>query len=206
MFGPKIWDFYAGWYDKLWVQKFVLTPSRQLIMKTINGLTIPEDILDVGCGIGELCHDISHQYPTVNITGIDPSSKMIQRSKSLHFANNINFICGHIEDLPTEKKFDLIISTHAFPYIKDKSKFLNEVKKRLNTDGRILLLFANRNNWYDAFWLRLVKLTTSEAQYLSVNDTKILLKSAGFEVGKTERIQSVYIVPSVYLIEGVHRI
>ena len=206
MFGPKIWDFYAGWYEKLCVQKFVLTPSRQLIMKTINGLKMPVDILDVGCGIGELCHDISFQFPTVNIMGIDPSPKMIKRAKNIHFSNNINYICGHIENLPEEKKFDLIVSTHSFPYVKDKSDFLAEVKKRLKPNGRILLLFANRNNWYDTCWLRLVKLTTSKAQYLSVNDTQSLLKSAGFELGKTERIQSVFIVPSVYLIEGAHRI
>jgi len=185
------------------VQKFVLTPSRQLIIKTISELPKPEKILDVGCGIGELCYDLSCHYPNTEITGIDPSPKMIQRAEEIFSSQNIKYICGHPENLPDNQKFDLIISTHAFPYIKDKQKFLSEIKMKLKPEGRMLLIFGNRNDLYDACWLKLVKLTTSEAQYLSVSKTQQLLRNNGFEVGKIERIDSLFFVPSVYLIEGI---
>lgn len=203
MFGPKIWDFYAGWYDRLWVQKFVLSPSRHLILKTINELPSPGMILDVGCGIGELCQLISSQYPNAEIVGIDPSSKMIKRAARNFSAKNINYVCGHHDSLPSGQQFDVIVSTNAFPYIPDKNKFLKDIKKQLKTNGRLLLLFANQNNWYDAFWLKIVKLTTSRAQYLSVSDTQSLLKSNGFEIGKTEPIDSLFFIPSVFMVEGI---
>ncbi len=203
MFGPKIWDFYAGWYDKLWVQKFVLTPSRQLILKTISELPKPENILDVGCGIGELCVEISQKYPSAEITGIDPSSKMIERANQSFSSQNIKYICGNPENLPKNQQFDLIVSTNAFPYVEDKPKFLSELKKRLKPGGRILLLFSNKNNFYDACWLAMIKLTTSKAQYLSVKATQQLLEKQGFKIGKTERIDSVFFVPSVYMIEAI---
>lgn len=203
MFGPKIWDFYASWYDKLWVQKYVLSPSRQLILKTINELPTPGTILDVGCGIGELCHLISQQYPHTQITGIDPSIKMIKRAEIDYSGNNIRYICGHHDSIPTNQNFDLIVSTNAFPYIADKNKFLQDMRKHMKPNGRVLLLFANQNNWYDAFWLKVVKLTTSKAKYPSVHVTQGYLKDNGFKIGKTEPIDSRFFIPSVFMIEGI---
>jgi hypothetical protein len=74
---------------------------------------------------------------------------------------------------------------------------------RLKPNGRLLLLFANRNTLYDAFWLMFVKLTTSKADYLSVSSLHNLLKETGFEIGKTERIDSLFFVPSVFMVEGI---
>lgn len=201
MFGPKIWDFYAGWYDKLWVQKFVLTPSRKLILKTISELQSPGQILDVGCGIGELCHSMGLQYPSAEITGIDPSVKMIHRAKNSFSGVHIKYICGQTDSLPKDQKFDLIVSTNAFPYMPDKPQFLLDMKKRLNPNGRLLLLFANTNNVYDAFCLMLVKLTTSKAKYPSVVLTRNLLKNSGFEIKKVKPIASPFFMPSVFMFE-----
>lgn len=203
MFGPKIWDFYANRYDRLWVQRFVLAPSRSLIIKTAAELSTPKQILDVGCGIGELCRSMSRQYPLAEITGIDPSVKMIKRAEEKFSGDNIRYICGQPDNLPKGKKFDLIVSTNAFPYMPDKGKFLVDMKMLLKPNGRLFLLFANRNTLYDAIWLMLVKLTTSSAQYPSVSSTQNLLKDSGFEVGKTEPIESLFFVPSVFMIEGI---
>ncbi len=204
MFGTKIWDFYASWYEKLWVQKFVLKPSRRLIIETLNVLPFPKRILDVGCGIGQLCNDLKNQFPPVIITGIDISSKMIERAKSLYNYSEIRFISGQAEDLPENETYDYIVSTHAFPYIEDKKKFLAEMKKRLNPNGRLFLIFGNNNNLYDACVFKIVKLTTSKAEYLSVEKTSKLLNESGFKTGKIKRIKSAFFIPSVYLIEGIN--
>ena len=204
MFGPKIWDFYAGWYDRLWVQKFVLTPSRRLILNTIDELPTPGKILDVGCGIGELCHSISLQYPSAEIIGIDPSVKMINRAQANFSGKNIKYTCCQADELSKDQMYDLVVSTNAFPYMPYKKKFLMDMKKQLKPNGRLLLLFANRNNLYDAFWLMFVKFTTSKAHYPSVSTTQNLLKESGFEVGKTKPIESLFFVPSVFMVEGIN--
>lgn len=202
MFGPKIWDYYADRYEKLWVQKFVLNPSRRLILKTLGELPSSRQILDVGCGIGELCHSMSRQDPLATIIGIDPSVKMISRAKENFSGKNIKYICGHHDILPEDQKFDLIVSTNAFPYMPDKPKALVGMKMLLKPNGKLLLLFANRNTLYDAFWLMFVKLTTSNAQYPSVSSLHNLLKEGGFEIGKTEPIESLFFVPSVFMVES----
>lgn len=203
MFGPKIWDYYADRYEKLWVQRFVLNPSRLLILKTMLGLPTSRKILDIGCGIGELCHSMSQQDPLAIIIGIDPSARMIKCANRKFSGKNIKYICGSPENLPEDQKFDLIVSTNAFPYMPDKQNALIVMKSLLKPNGRLLILFANRNTLYDAFWLMFVKLTTSKAQYPSVSTLHNLLKETGFEIGKTEPIDSLFFVPSVFMMEGI---
>lgn len=202
MFGPKIWDYYADRYERLWVQRFVLNPSRRLILKTMRELPASRKILDVGCGIGELCHSMSLQNPLAEITGIDPSVKMVERAKKKFSGNNITYICGHADSLLGDHEFDLIVSTNAFPYMPDKPKAIVVMKTLLKPNGRLLLLFANQNTLYDALWLMFVKLTTSRAQYPSVSSLHNLLKESGFKIGKTESIDSLFFVPSVFMVEG----
>jgi len=203
MFGAKIWDFYASWYNRLWVQRFVLTPSRYLILKTMSELPQHAQILDVGCGIGELCHSMGLQYPLAEIIGIDPSVKMIHRANEISSGNNIKYICGGADSLANNQKFDLITSTNAYPYIPDKRKFLLDMKKQLKPNGRLLLLFANKNNIYDSLCLMIVQLTTSKAQYPSVVSTQNLLRKSGFEMGKIIPIKSSFFVQSVTMFEGI---
>lgn len=203
MFGQKIWDFYASWYEKLWVQKLVLKPSRDLIIQTLKALPPAKRILDAGCGIGELCNELRNEFPSTIIEGVDPSPKMIERAIQLFADRNIRFICGNTENMPETEMYDYIVSTHAFPYIRDKQLFLKKLISHLNPNGRIFLIFGNNNNLYDAFWLKIVKLTTSKAKYLSVEQTRQLFVEAGFKTGQTKRIESAFFVPSVYLIEGI---
>lgn len=203
LFGQTIWDFYASWYDKLWVQKYVLKPSRDLILQTMKGLPPATNILDMGCGIGELCADIKKAFPEAKITGIDPSKKMIERAAQDLRHTDIVFQCGFVRDLSDEPKYDIVVSTNAFPYVMDKKETLEKIHNLLNPNGRLLLLFANQNNWYDALWLMIVKLSTSKAQYLSVPATCKMLENSGFKTVKTERIKSSFFLPSVYMIEGI---
>ncbi len=199
----QIWDYYADWYEKLLAQKFALGPSRRLILKNLTGIPDNLKILDIGCAIGQLCRDIKDIHQSATVTGIDPSGKMIERAQMMSENTGIRFIATEAEKLPENEKFDIIVSTNAFPYVADKKYFLQCVHSLLNPGGRLLLLFANTNNWYDALWLVFVKLTTSKAQYLSVKATQQLLKEQGFIIGKTERIESAFFVPSVYMIEAI---
>lgn len=203
MFKAYIWDYYAGWYEKLWVQKFVLKPSRKLILKTLETLPSTENMLDVGCGIGELCREMSSQFRNSFIVGMDPSAKMIERARKESVSGQIDYHNGFLKTLNHGQLFDVIVSTHAFPYMPDKREVLTQLSLKLKPGGRLLLLCANRNNLYDAIWLSLVKLTTSKAEYPSVSSIHQMMKNAGYTVGRTQRIKSRRFVPSVYMVEGV---
>ena len=79
----KIWNFWADKYDKLWVQKYSLRPTRKYIMQAMSELKSNENIkiLDLGCGPGQLINELYENFNNVEITGIDFSEKMIEISK-----------------------------------------------------------------------------------------------------------------------------
>lgn len=195
----EIWDSYASWYEKLLAQKFALGPSRKLILKNITDIPEKAKILDVGCAIGQLCREIKSLHPMVEITGIDPAEKMIERARTLSENSDIRYFATELEKLPENEKFDIIVSTNAFPYVMDKKFFLQCVKNHLNPGGRLLILFANNNNLYDALWLVFVKLTTSKAEYLSNKKMSSLLTECNFHIKSIQRIETAFFIPSVYM-------
>ena len=68
----NIWNFWANKYDRLWVQKYSLKPTRDCITQTlidINNKNIK--VLDLGCGPGQLISELTQKFTNIEITGID---------------------------------------------------------------------------------------------------------------------------------------
>lgn len=89
----KVWDFWANRYERLWVQKYSLTPTRNcismMIGEDLKDLGYKEDnveenytqVLDIGCGPGELINLLSKRFDNLKITGLDFSQEMLNISK-----------------------------------------------------------------------------------------------------------------------------
>ena len=75
------------------------------------------DILDLGCGPGDVTFRIAHRFSKANITGIDGSQAMIslankRQEDELRVNNRVNFIQAMIPgvEIPN-KSYDFIVST-----------------------------------------------------------------------------------------------
>lgn len=195
------WNFWAKYYDKLWVQKFVLKPSRVLILNELKSIDMAnKKILDLGCGIGELCKEISYNFPDSKILGIDTSNKMIERAQNEFISNSIEYKNIPIDSLQNNEQFDIIISTNAFPYIPNKPNTISIIENILKPNGLVLILHANSNTFYDILILSIVKLTTTKAEYLSVKKLKKLLTESKLKVKSSKPIKSLFFIPSVNLV------
>lgn len=164
----RIWNFWADKYDKLWVQKYSLKPTRDYIIKLISDMNLDKkiDVLDLGCGSGQLIYELFDRFDNLNITGVDFSEKMIEMSQERNpFVQHIKLSADEIHRL--KDKYDLIICTHSLPYYKNPKKTLMELSRLLNDEGKLLIGFASGNNFYDKFILSFVKLTTGPAYYPS---------------------------------------
>lgn len=193
-----MWDFWAKYYDSLWVQKYSLTPTRNIIISNIN---IQNDlrILDVGCGIGELLRDMKNTFKkySLHLSGIDFSPNMIKRAKEFDSSINyqvldVSFINNYYENL------DYIICTHSFPYYKNKKNIIEKFHSILNTNGTLLLAQASENTFYDKIALFFVKFTTGKAKYPSIKEIQNLTKEL-FELEKIEIIKEKAYMPSIIL-------
>lgn len=65
------------------------------------GLTAGMALLDVGCGLGEVCTELVDSVgPAGRVAGIDLSDEMIQRAKSRPGAERVEFTVASVYDLP----------------------------------------------------------------------------------------------------------
>ena len=162
---PKqIWDFWAPRYHRLWVQRVSLQPTRQAVLKTLSAIGQSLDILDVGCGPGQLYGDIRQAGIKGNYLGIDASDGMIKQALISYPQTAFRVEAMEALREPVEA-YDAVICLHALPYAGDPPEALRRMTQSLKPGGHLLIACAASLSRYDRFILRLVKLTTSPAVY-----------------------------------------
>jgi ubiquinone/menaquinone biosynthesis C-methylase UbiE len=202
MSGTKIWDFWADKYERLWVQKYSLSPTRRDIIAEIKKLIVQSgsyNILDMGCGIGQLIREMQEEFKGFHIkyTGVDISPKMIEIARDKD--NNSTYINCSIDDFTASNtKFDIIVCSHSFPYYPDKEATIQKFSNLLKEEGHLLLAQASANSIYDNIAMFFVKFTTSSAKYLSIKSIKAITEER-FNLVKIHLIKEKYYMPSICL-------
>lgn len=190
----NIWDFWAKRYSKLWVQRYSLRPTREYITNDI-GVNNSCKVLDIGCGPGELIHQLKSSNPNMEITGLDFSKAMIQISEEENpHAKHIQMDVENLNEL--NDSYDIIISTHSLPYWKNLNKIFKEMHKLLNGEGIMYIGFASGNSWYDRLSLFFVKFTTGSANYLSHDEFTGLTDNL-FNIIERRTIKERWFMPSI---------
>lgn len=104
----------------------------------------PQRILDIGCGTGNLCGELSNN---IEITGMDQSIEMLIQVKNKYPEMKLKL--GNFLDEPYVKDYyDVIVSTYAFHHLNpiEKEKAVNIMLEYLNKNGKIViadLMFLN---------------------------------------------------------------
>jgi trans-aconitate methyltransferase len=101
-----------------------------------------EDILDVGCGTGQLTAKIAEAG--VNILGIDADVKMIEKAK-LNYPN-LNFTVADARNLSLEKSFDKAFSNAVLHWINEPDLVIQSIFKFLTPGGRFVAEFGGKGN------------------------------------------------------------
>jgi ubiquinone/menaquinone biosynthesis C-methylase UbiE len=103
------------------------------------------NILDIGCGAGELMLEIIKKGESV--CGIDNSEGMINTAKfrlSEYNVGKYTLILSDAEHLPLKnKKFDIIICSGVLEYIFNQQKALLEISQILNNEGILIVSLPN---------------------------------------------------------------
>lgn len=206
MHNNGIWDFWADKYERLWVQKYSLSPTRKRIVGILKNIMNNKNkkyrILDSGCGTGQLLRDIQGEFPDydIELVGIDFSSGMIAeaRRKSRNIDYRISDIQEFTED---ERSYDIIVCSHSFPYYKNKEEVIHRFSGLLTENGCLIMAQASQNNLYDSLVMPFVKLTTSKAAYPGVSSVVGMLEPYFRDI-ELERIKEKFYMPSIYMFVG----
>ncbi|GMB07937.1 malonyl-ACP O-methyltransferase BioC [Thermolongibacillus altinsuensis] len=98
----------------------------------------PERILEIGCGTGYLTEKLRRHFPHARITAVDLAPGMIAVAKQRLDAEQINWICGDIEEIELSERYDLIISNATFQWLNDLDRTLLRLYDALNDGGQLV--------------------------------------------------------------------
>lgn len=101
-----------------------------------------ESILDIGCGTGDLAHEISKTGAMV--MGMDLSAQMIESAKTKY--PDINFFVGNAENFTLEEQVDAVFSNAALHWMTKPEQVIQCVWKTLKTEGRFVAEFGGQGN------------------------------------------------------------
>ena len=102
-------------------------------------------VLDIGCGTGTLAIAIKERFPHLEVLGIDPDPKALNRAirKARRVSATIQFTQGYSEELTyREGSFDRVFSSFMFHHVPDESKpqMLREAFRVLAPGGSFHML------------------------------------------------------------------
>lgn len=110
---------------------------------------VPEQckLLVVGAGGGSELVAFGAAFPRWGITGVDPSPEMLSiaraRVDEQGIGDRVETVCGKVEDIPAERRFDAATCILVMHFIEDdgsKLEFLKELGKRLNPGAPLIVV------------------------------------------------------------------
>ena len=98
-----------------------------------------QDVLDVACGTG-IMFPYYLQRGVASVTGIDISSEMAKIAEG-KFAgeSRVRVLCGDVEDVKFDRKFDRIVVYNAFPHFPKPKRLIKILAGLLKDNGRLTI-------------------------------------------------------------------
>ncbi len=138
----KAWNSIAIDYEKQFMDIDIYNSSIDYFKNSLR--TSKAEVLEIGCGPGNITKFLSVNWPELNITAIDISANMIDIAK-VH-APFVKFKLMDVRDLNLiEGVFDGIICGFTLPYlsIRDREKMIQDCSKLLQTNGILYLSYVH---------------------------------------------------------------
>jgi ubiquinone/menaquinone biosynthesis C-methylase UbiE len=183
---------------------------RAEALKSIAGSGVK--LLEVGCGEGLFLAQASAVNPEWKLWGVDNSGERIERAKKRLFAKNAYLLVGDAANLSFyDGYFDVAVCVNVFfnmPSIDIVKKTLEQMKRVVRNDGRLIFDFRNSQNtllalkyklapYYDRTVRDLPLMTYSMAQMSKI------LKELGLEIVEKKIIGAIALFPApIILIEA----
>ena len=126
-----------GWDSD--VQKVRRTLERLERCRGLLGFRGGQDVLEVGCGTGQITGWLAGQVAPGRVVGIDFSAQMLARAqaKSLPAEFRLLDICSAPAG---EAAFDVAFCFHCFPHFRDQSAALANLAASLRPGGRLIVM------------------------------------------------------------------
>jgi trans-aconitate 2-methyltransferase len=96
------------------------------------------NVIDLGCGTGELTSEL-HRYVRAHETvGLDSSDEMLKKAQSLS-EPGLSFKKGDIQTWQADNEYDIVFSNAALQWVQDHPSLFARLKKSIKPGGQIAI-------------------------------------------------------------------
>jgi len=138
----ETWNKVAQLYNDHFMELELYNDTYDLFCQSITKSN--PDVLEIGCGPGNITKYISNNYPSFNMLATDYAESMIQLAKQNNPSLQFQVMdCRSIVEL--EKKFDGIICGFILPYLSadESAKLIENCCFLLKEEGKLYLSFVD---------------------------------------------------------------
>lgn len=133
-------------YTSTWDADMIRNESVINTILDNGGVTTDCTVLDVACGTGVLFPDYL-QRNVKSVTAVDISPEMARIAASKYPDRPIEVICGDIETLSLDQKFDCCMVYNAFPHFPDPKRLITVLSSHLKPDGILSVAHGMSREW-----------------------------------------------------------
>ena len=102
------------------------------------GVTAGKTVLDVACGTGVMI-PYYLERDVAKVTGIDISPNMAKIAREKFHQENVQIVCGDVEETDFGETFDCIVVYNAFPHFPDPKRLLERLADLLKRGGTLTI-------------------------------------------------------------------
>lgn len=147
-------------------QALAIWPQEDLLIEDYK-LGAAIEVLDVGCGTGEISFRLADKFPEANILGLDPYPSHIElaRLRSGPYGERVRFEQADVFALAVpDRSMDLTVCRHLLQAVPYPERVLDELLRVTKPGGRVHVLAEDYGMFHfhpttldtDAFWRELV--------------------------------------------------
>jgi len=111
-----------------------LRPAMDLLARV--PLFAPRDVVDLGCGAGNVTRLLGERWPRASIVGVDNSATMLSRAReTVADLPNIVFVSGELDAWQPPAPVDLVYSNAALHWLPDHATLIARVASMVAPGG-----------------------------------------------------------------------